>query len=738
VFRDTVLAWEAGATAATHDVYLGTSSTDVEAASVADPMGVLASSGQSETSFDPGRLELGKTYFWRVDEVNGAPDFAIFQGGVWSFTVEPVSYAIAGTSITATASSMSSAGMGPEKTIDGSGLNANDEHSTAGEEMWLSLTGEGDAWIQYEFDKPYRLDKMLVWNSNQPIETMIGFGAKAVKVETSTDGAAWTALGDFEFAQATAAATYQANTTVDFAGAAAKYVKLTISSNWGGIVKQYGLSEVRFFQIPTMARKPSPASGTAGLTPGVNLSWRTGREAGSHQVFLGTDAADLPLAATVAEAAYQAELALGQTYYWKVVEVNEAETPGAWDGDVWSFSTAKSVIVEDFESYTDNMDTGGAIFQTWLDGWENAQNGSVVGYAQAPFAEKTIFSGGAQSMPMTYDNTTGAAYSEAERTFGVAQDWTKYGVKTLSLYFFGNPDNAGNGRLYVRINNTKVLYGGAASDLAIAVWMPWTIDLAATGANLQQVTKLAVGVEGAGAVGELLLDDIRLYPTAATTVAPVDPGTAGLVAHYKFDGDAKDSAGAHHGTLGGSPGFVAGKVGQALNMTADMQYVTVPYAADLAMNTFTVATWVNLADTNANRGIIGTRFNGDNTFDLKVDAVRIHGDIGNGVAWLNTAVDVLTPRGGRLTVGDWYHIAYVIDDASDTATLYVNGALATTITFSGTPLFMKPGQELRIGSSYPTEHMHGQIDDLRLYNRVLSEAEVAALAGRPGPVYTAP
>ena len=178
--------------------------------------------------------------------------------------------------------------------------------------------------------------------------------------------------------------------------------------------------------------------------------------------------------------------------------------------------------------------------------------------------------------------------------------------------------------------------------------------------------------------------------------------------------------------------------GPTANMTADSQYVTTPYAADLAMNTFTVATWVNLADKSANRGIIGTRFSGDNTFDLKVGAVLIHGDIGNGTAWLNTAVDVPTAQGGALTIGEWHHIAYVIDDAGDTARLYVDGALATTIAVTGTPLFMKAGQELRIGSSYPTEFMHGQIDDVRIYNRVLSEAEVAGLVGRTGPVYVAP
>ena len=96
-----------------------------------------------------------------------------------------------------------------------------------------------------------------------------------------------------------------------------------------------------------------------------------------------------------------------------------------------------------------------------------------------------------------------------------------------------------------------------------------------------------------------------------------------------------------------------------------------PYAADLSLNTFSVAVWVNVSDIAGNRGIIGTRFNGDNTFDLKVSATLIHGDIGNGTAWLNTAVDVPV----ALSIGEWYHICYVFDDPADTVEMYVNGLL---------------------------------------------------------------
>lgn len=93
--RDLTLSWTAGAFAATHDVHFGTSSADVNAASRANPLDVLASRGQADSSYDPaGQLEFGRTYYWRVDEVNAPPDSTIAKGKLWSFTAEPFVYPV--------------------------------------------------------------------------------------------------------------------------------------------------------------------------------------------------------------------------------------------------------------------------------------------------------------------------------------------------------------------------------------------------------------------------------------------------------------------------------------------------------------------------------------------------------------------------------------------------------------------------------------------------------------------
>ncbi len=102
--RDATLSWAVGQYASIHDVYFGTVSADVNAASRTAAKGVLASQGQADTTFDPpGVFAYGQTYYWRIDEVNKSADATVSKGGVWSFTAEPYGYPI--TAITATASS---------------------------------------------------------------------------------------------------------------------------------------------------------------------------------------------------------------------------------------------------------------------------------------------------------------------------------------------------------------------------------------------------------------------------------------------------------------------------------------------------------------------------------------------------------------------------------------------------------------------------------------------------------
>jgi len=515
--RDVVLGWGSGRFAAKHDVYVGTVFDDVNDASRANPLGVLVSQDVELNIYAPARrLDFGTTYYWRIDEVNAAPDYGIYKGRIWRFTTEPVAYAIE--NITATASSSQNADMGPEKTIDGSGLDANDLHSIEPTDMWLSGTEPLRVWIEYEFDNVYKLHEMFIWNSNQRVELLAGFGLKDVTIEYSTNGTDFATLGTtHEFAQAPGLPDYAHNTTVDFGDLTAKYVKLTANSNWGGLLSQYGLSEIRFLHIPVHAREPYPAPGAVGVPPDVILSWGAGREAVSHDVYVSTDqqavADGTAAAVTTTETSHgPLSLDLETTYYWKVSEVNQAESPSTWESTIWSFTTADHIIVDNFESYNDlnpEESESNRIFLTWVDGYGVPINGSVVGYENPPFCERIIVYSGKQSMPLFYSNTGGAAYSEAERTLSPAQNWTEAQVEALAVHFYGSEGNTG--QLYVKVGGSKVVYNGDAADIAEAEWKQWSIDLAPLGVDLQSITKLAIGIDGNGATGKLYIDDIRLY-----------------------------------------------------------------------------------------------------------------------------------------------------------------------------------------------------------------------------------
>ena len=521
--RDNViLSWEPGEFADTHNVYFGTVADDVNNADTDSPL--LVGPAQNANSYNFGRLEFGQTYFWRVDEVNAPPGDTVYTGPLWSFTVEPYAIPIPGENITATASSYTE-GSGPENTINGSGL-TDDLHSIEIEGMWLtSETDTGLPWIQYEFDKTYLMDEMIVWNYNGE-SILAGLGLKDVTIEYSMDGANWMQLdGAFEFAQATGANGYASDITVEFGLTAVKLVKISAMSNWLELFPQYGLSEVRFMTIPVSAREPSPKSDATGVAINATLSWRAGREAAEHNVYISTDEQAVidgtaPVSTVTQNSNGPLSLDLDTTYFWRVDEVNNAEAIPLWPGNLWSFRTTEYLVVDDFESFNDiesGQEGSKLVYETWIDGYENpSMNGSTIGYIEGSALEREIVHGGEQSVPLMYDNTT-ALISEvtvSPSDLAIGRDWSKGGARALVLWFYGDPNNSITEQMYVKINGTKVVYDGDPGDIAVQEWTMWIIDIASLGVNQSNVTTLTIGFERTGASGDtgtIFLDDILLY-----------------------------------------------------------------------------------------------------------------------------------------------------------------------------------------------------------------------------------
>ncbi len=725
--QDPTLSWKAGPFANTHNVYLGASAEDVNKADLAQAAG----KGQTETTFKPADLlEYGKTYYWRVDEVNAPPSTAIVKGDIWSFTVEPYAYPITG--ITATASSSDKATTGPANTINGSGL-TNDLHSTSTDAMWMSsATGPTPVWIQYQFNKTYKLYELWVWNHNTEFEPILGYGCKDVTIEYSADGTNWTLLKDVQFAQAPATAGYAHNTTVDLGGVMARYVRLTANSNWSPVgLKQFGLSEVRFFYVPLEARAPQPAQYAEGVAVDGALDWRPGREATSHQVVFGTDKAAVADGTATSKSVSAhgfapGELDFGTTYYWKVDEVGVTTYPGS----IWSFTTQEFAAVDDFEAYTDTE--GSRIYEAWVDGWTNS-TGSVVGYLQAPFAERTTVHGGKQAMPLAYDNTKTPYYSEAQRTFDTPQDWTISGADTLSLWFRGpaagaTPANDPAG-LYVVVEDkagkTKTVTNPDPKATAVSAWTEWRIpfsDLA--GVNLAAVKKLTIGVGDkaspkAGGAGMLYVDDILFGK-------PVKP--VGLVASYSLENDVKDSSGnGHDGTVLGAVTYVDGPAGKGKAMlfpgTPGNCVNLGTFNPSEKTGMLSVALWAKWNGlSNQWQGLIGKR----DTWAADQTMWHIEANQTTGVLSLGRYNISVGSGNTVLKVGEWTHIAITFDKT--TARFYVNGVQTASGAWSFGPdreASLQFGQDSADGNAF-----NGALDEIKLYDTVLTPAEIQALAAK--------
>ncbi len=744
VLKSQTLSWTAGATAVKHNVYFGADAAALKS----------VAAGQTATTYQPGKLEFGTTYYWRVDEVD--KDGAVITGNVWSFTTELVAYKI--TAVTPSASS-STEGSEPAKTTNGSGLDASDLHGTDSKSMWATAANPESVWIQYDFDTIYKLYELWVWNYNSEFESMLGYGLKDVTIEYATDGKTWKKLGDYEFKQADSAEGYAHNTTVSFGGVAAKNVKITAKSSWGGM-GTYGLSEVRFYYTPAYASSPSPSNNATGVRPDISLTWRPGRTAAQHKVYFGTDQTAvtngtvIPINVTTPSFT-PADLQLDATaYYWRVDEFNPSEAIKTWAGPVWKFTTASYLTVDDMEGYTNDAGIGKAIYQSWVDGYDSSKNGSQVGYRVAPFAERTYAHGGTQSMPFFYNNTKSEPVSEATRTFATPQNWAIGGIKTLAIFFRPDVNNVG-GQLYVRINGVKAEYNGAITvKSAVPLWQQWNVDLTELtelAGGLDAVSKLTIGVSGLGK-GVLYIDDIRLYKTAAD-VMPRNPGTAGLVSYFNMEGGkVADSVTGIAGDLKGTT-FVdsVSGLGKALMCTGgttaqNTQYVDL--GADYytkvvsTLSSCTFSLWVNYTGTgnvwnrvfdfgagsNVNTWITTSA----GTAGIVRFCVKTNVPVVGSTSTSYTETSSSGPK--ALTVG-WHHIAGVIDATGNPVQyLYIDGSAVAGPNVSRLPKDMAAQStpwQMWIGrSQYSSDpYLNGAVDEFRVYKRALTPGEVYYLAG---------
>ncbi|KPK41729.1 MAG: hypothetical protein AMJ65_08900 [Phycisphaerae bacterium SG8_4] len=281
------------------------------------------------------------------------------------------------------------------------------------------------------------------------------------------------------------------------------------------------------FRTEGTAADPIPAKGAVDVSPTPILEWTAADLAGSHEIYLGTDAdavanagknsPEYKASQSVGEETFAADrLELMTTYYWRVDEVNSAEPGSPWIGNVWSFTTGDFLVVDDFEAYNDidpPDEASNRIFDKWIDGYGTLDNGALVGNPLPPYAEQTIVHGGDQSMNYAYDNA--GKTSEATLTLTDQRDWTAEGVTKLSIWIRGSAANAAD-RIYVALNGTALLYHDDTAATQLSGWKEWIIDLATFGVNLTNVDSISIGIgtrnapSPSGGTGTMYFDDIRL------------------------------------------------------------------------------------------------------------------------------------------------------------------------------------------------------------------------------------
>jgi hypothetical protein len=416
VLQNVILSWKAGYGGKLHSVYFGDNFDEVSNAEGAPT--------QADTTYTPDPLELGKTYYWRVDEYDGA---VIYKGNVWSFTTIP-DIAVTDPNFTlwwsldeakgTTAVDMS--GHGHHGSIIGKAQWTDGYQRTAlklGGDIYVEtnayqgVTGTGSrtccAWIK---TTTAGTRDVMSWGQNTAGQKWRMYlpGSGALRIEINGGHhLGVTNLRDGQWHHV--AVTFIDDGTPDVADtllyidgrldATASTAEQTINTGFGPVRigespwhnapyldeiddariydKVLTAEEIRQVMLgdTRLAGNPDPQRhAIVDFRKITSLSWSSGDAAVSHDVYFGSDR-DAIANATADSPEFQGNqagtsLSLtdmiefgGGDYYWRIDEIEAGGTINV--GTIWKFTVPDYLIIDDFEAYDVNDNE---IWWSWKDG----------------------------------------------------------------------------------------------------------------------------------------------------------------------------------------------------------------------------------------------------------------------------------------------------------------------------------------------------------------------------------
>ncbi|MHC4189565.1 MAG: fibronectin type III domain-containing protein [Planctomycetota bacterium] len=352
----TTLSWLPGDSAATHDVYFGTSS----------PPALIGN--QEAASYDTGPLGLSTTYYWQINEVE-ADGTTIHTGDIWSFTTASGNVAVdkriasndddveerldRNNAIDMTSSDLElpyeDVGMGDPQVI---GLRYTDVAIPKG----AAIT---EAWVRFQVDEtkggtdPVNLIIEGELSANAAAFTSDAFTVTSrarttAQVQWSVPN--WTANGEQGPDQTTPDITSIIEEIINQDGwAAGNALVLIISDDPANPSSGIRCAEagpgddavlLHVIGVVEVASEPDPANSAAGVALDKILSWSPGLSTATHDVYFGTSSPPAFIGNQAENSYDPGPLKLDTTYYWQVDEV-EADGTTVHTGDIWSFTTER-------------------------------------------------------------------------------------------------------------------------------------------------------------------------------------------------------------------------------------------------------------------------------------------------------------------------------------------------------------------------------------------------------------